>query len=349
MLNRNYINNHKDYYSLYKKYSSINDIAKPFNYKNSTSDIFYQKYCKYKKKYLSLKESKYLNQIAGAVKEESNKNILLSKEKGLIGTIEWANNNAEKYFDEKIEKGIWGLKKNVSTMKFKLENVEADIDFNLFHLRNSKENSKPLIVLPGYSSDSLGMTLTRTSKFKDVIFSKGFSDIYVFDFTGIGGRKKDKPEDPGFDIQALVKQYPSGINRMYEIISEHLARYISQNFNNFSILGRSAGGGLSMQMVFLHGLNPIGLNLAAPGYSYQDIHEYIINYSNKDLPLRICWAKEDNKIPEIQDENGSDGKKLKKSIENSLYTNIEYYSISIGSYDVKLTHRILPILFENIV
>ena len=96
---------------------------------------------------------------------------------------------------------------------------------------------------------------------------------------------------------------------MYEIISEHLARYISQNFNNFSILGRSAGGGLSMQMVFLHGLNPIGLNLAAPGYSYQDIHEYIINYSNKDSPLRICWAKEDNKIPEIQDENGSDGKK----------------------------------------
>ena len=37
---------------------------------------------------------------------------------------------------------------------------------------------------------------------------------------------------------------------MYEIISQHLANFISQNFNNFSILGRSAGGGLSMQMVF---------------------------------------------------------------------------------------------------
>jgi pimeloyl-ACP methyl ester carboxylesterase len=317
------------------------------------------KYYKYKMKYLNLKKSN-LNQVAGGTRHlknmtgssmnSINKNILISEERGLEGTIEWANSNAEKYFDDQIEKSIWGLKKNVSNMKFKLEDVEADIDFNLFHLRNIdlEEDSKPLIVLPGYSSDSLGMTLTRTSKFKNVILSKGFSDIYVFDFTGIGGRKKDKPEDPGFEIQALVKQYPSGINRMYEIISQHLANFISQNFNNFSILGRSAGGGLSMQMVFLHGLNPVGLNLASPGYSFKDIEQSMKDYPNKDLPIRICWAKEDLKNPEVQEDKGNDGKNLRETLNNSSYTNMKYYSVSVGSENDKLTHRILPELLKNL-
>lgn len=312
-------------------------------------------------KYLNSKKSN-LNQVAGggvrhlktmtgSSINSTNKNILISEEMGLNGTIAWANSNAGKYFDDPIEEGLWQLRKNVSNMKFKLEDVEADIDFNLFHLRNNdlEEDSKPLIVLPGYSSDSLAMTLTRTSKFKDVILSKGFSDIYVFDFTGIGGRKKDKPEDPGFEIQALVKQYPSGINRMYEIISQHLADFISQNFNNFSILGRSAGGGLSMQMVFLHGLNPVGLNLASPGYSFKDIEQNIKDYPNKDLPIRICWAKEDLKNPEVQEDKGNDGKNLRLTLNNSSYNNMEYYSVSVGSDNDKLTHRILPELFENLV
>ena len=338
------------FYKKYCKYSSS----------NSTCDTYKSKYYKYKNKYLNLKKSNlnqatgggviHLKTMTGSSMNSINRNILISGEMGLNGTIEWANSNADKYFDDQIEEGLWQLKKNVSNMKFKLEDVEADIDFNLFHLRNNdlEEKSKPLIVLPGYSSDSLGMTLTRTSKFKDVILSKGFSDIYVFDFTGIGGRKKDKPEDPGFEIQALVKQYPSGINRMYEIISQHLANFISQNFNNFSILGRSAGGGLSMQMVFLHGLNPVGLNLASPGYSFKDIEQSIKDYPNKDLPIRICWAKEDLKNPEVQEDKGNDGKNLRETLNNSSYTNMEYYSVVVGSDNDKLTHRILPELLKNL-
>ena len=120
-----------------------------------------------------------------------NKNILISEEKDLAGTIKWANSNADKYFDDPIEEELWHQKKYFN-MKFKLEDLETDIDFNLFHLRNNnlEEKSKPLIVLPGYSSDSLAMTLTRTSKFKDVILSKGFSDIYVFDFTELEVERK---------------------------------------------------------------------------------------------------------------------------------------------------------------
>ena len=254
------------------------------------------------------------------------------------GTIEWANSNAEKYFDPPIEV-MWNLIELATSMHFSLDGVEAIINFNLFHLRNSESEykSKPLIILPGYSSDSLGMTLTRTSRMKNEIFSKGFSDIYVFDFTGIGGRKKDKPEEPGLNIQAAVND----INGMYEIISKHLSEYISQNYRNFSILGRSAGGGLALQLVFLHRLEPVSLNLAAPGYSYDDIKEHIIDYSNKSLPIRICWAKEDKKILE------EDGQKLKELLKD--YTDFMYYLVIVGSEDDKATHRIQPILLDNLI
>ena len=312
---------------------------------NSKSYTFYQKYCKYKMKYLNLKKpqsgggTRKLKSMIGSAINSVHRNILISEEKGFEGTIEWANSNAEKYFDPPIEEGIWNLIELATSMNFSLDGVEAIINFNLFHLRNldSEYNSKPLIILPGYSSDSLAMTLTRTSRMKNEIFSKGFSDIYIFDFTGIGGRKKDKPEEPGLNIQAAVND----INGMYEIISEHLSKYISENYKNFSILGRSAGGGLSLQLVFLHGLEPVSLNLAAPGYSYDDIKEHIIAYPNKDLPIRICWAKEDKKISE------KDGQKLKELLND--YTDFMYYLVVVGSEDDKATHRIQPILLDNLI
>ena len=128
---------------------------------------------------------------------------------------------------------------------------------------------------------------------------------------------------------------------MYEIISKHLSKYISENYKNFSILGRSAGGGLSLQLVFLHGLQPVSLNLAAPGYSYDDIKEHIIAYPNKDLQIRICWAKEDKKISE------EDGQKLKELLKD--YTDFMYYLVIVGSEDDKATHRIQPILLDNLI
>lgn len=296
------------------------------------------KYLKYKKKYLDLKKT--MNQYGGG------NNILISSEKGLNGTIDWINSQSEKYHDPKIEQD-WKLLKNVSEMNFELKDFTAKIDFNLFHLRNNnlEENLKPLIILPGFSSDSLGMTLTRISKFTNTIFEKGFSDIYIFDFTGIGGRKKDKPEEPGIEIQKQVSDIPI----MYQLISEHLSKYITNNYTNFSILGRSAGGGLSLQMIFIHKLKPNSLNVATPGYSFNNISEHVINYNNKSLPIRICWAKEDKKNPEIQEDKGNDGKNLKKLLKNNDYTNYEYYSISVGSDDDKLTHRILPKLINKLI
>ena len=61
-----------DYKNKYYKYSSIKTRCSSEtldkSYKNSTSDIFYQKYCKYKNKYLNLK-----NQFAGSVSTGESK------------------------------------------------------------------------------------------------------------------------------------------------------------------------------------------------------------------------------------------------------------------------------------
>ena len=80
-------------------------------------------------------------------------------------------------------------------MDFKTKDSILKIKFNCFKLRNDnmEENSRPLFVLPGYSTQSFGWTISRTSKYHTEIFSQGFSDIYVFDFTGIGGRKEKRP------------------------------------------------------------------------------------------------------------------------------------------------------------
>lgn len=81
------MNNQIDTYTgKYYKYSSINTRCSSEtldkSYKNSTSDIFYQKYCKYKKKYLSLK-----NQYGSSVSKQKNFGKRLD---GQIETVEWS-------------------------------------------------------------------------------------------------------------------------------------------------------------------------------------------------------------------------------------------------------------------
>ena len=51
----------------------------------------------------------------------------------------------------------------------------------------------------------------------------------------------------------------------------------------------------------------------------------------------------------MQEDKGNDGINLKNTLNNSSYINMEYYSVSVGSDDDKLTHRILPELLENLV
>jgi len=133
----------------------------------------------------------------------------------------------------------------------------------------------------------------------------------------------------------------------YRKISSHLASIINE-YNNFSLLGRSAGGGLSLQLGLSMLPNILGLNLACPGYKMDDILPRI-QQGNKDLPIRLCWAREDIKI--VEDNTNPDGGfHLGKQFTNNEYTNFKYLLMSTGGNAEHIhTHRIQPILIENLV
>ncbi len=323
---------------------------------------FRKKYLKYKRKYLDLKKNEKLNQIGAGTrylmegheccdgskdKKLYQTNNLISSEKNINQLIEWIN--SQEYFDKKIDEELGWKIENLQPMNFILDSIIMPINFNWLHLRNDleDENSRPLFVLPGFSSDSLGMTISRITQYKDVVFNLGFSDIYVFDFTGIGGRKKDDKFNPGINLQELVQTELDSdhISEMYLIISNHLSNIISSGYFNYSILGRSAGGGLALNLVFSNeteSFNPTGLNIATPGINFEKIKEKIINYGNKDLPIRMCWAKEDKKNP-IE----KDGVSLDK-IFSDFYSDYKYYVVEMEDDNDVKTHRIMPILLENL-
>lgn len=244
----------------------------------------------------------------------------------------------------------WEKIKLPQQLNFKIENYEKLINFNTYKLTNSDNvGNKKLIILPGFSSDSFGWTLSRISKYHQTIFAQGFKEIHIFDFTGIGGRKDDKTI-PQFNIQSdVIKNFPD-INNIVDIAYIQISKFLTDNifnqFINYSILGRSAGGGLALNMVFSCGLEPNGLNLAAPGIDFQQLAPKIEHFFNKSLPIRLCSTNNDKKVP-IEHKDGSYN--LANQIMNSQFTDFIFFIKSTITNDDVINHRIQEILIKNLV
>ena len=294
--------------------------------------------------------SKRMIGAAAAEALESKENILLTNQ---IPKEEIISSINEQNYDEgfQIPNDLNWTKIHFEDkdMDFKTKTMILKIKFNCFKLRNEtlEENSRPLFVLPGYSTQSFGWTISRTSKYRKEIFSQGFSDIYVFDFTGIGGRKEN--EDPGIELQKVIKkdnpENPHAIDDMYQLIAKHIKESILSVFNNISLLGRSAGGGLSLHIALTHQLPVKGLNVACPGVDMKRIAE-IIPMAKKDLPIRLSFASKDKKVP-IDGPDG--GTNLSKLFFDNDYSDFIYLVMSTTSDDDHLNHRLHPILLKNLV
>ena len=340
----------------------INELIYPICYMND----YRKKYLKYKLKYF--KKLNMLNQMGGSNSNISKKskdcckktedhdccgghhhytnldpNVSITSERDIDDLISWID--SKEFYDEKIlENPGWSIV-NLGVFPLIVEKFKIPLTINWLNIRNEglEKDSRPLFILPGFSSDSLGMTISRISENKEIIFSKGFSDIYIFDFTCIGGRSKDISDKPGIDFQSYIKKElgSESIDKMYMKISEILYSIISK-YSNYSILGRSAGGGLCLHLVFTNDLKTKGLNIASPGINFEAIVEKIMDYKNKNLPIRMCWAQEDKKNP-----INSVGIPL-DDVFTEYFTNYQYYVVGVGSDDDKITHRILPILIKNL-
>ena len=114
---------------------------------------YQKKYNIYKNKYLKLKNS---IQKGGS---EKIVNKLITNDKNIDELIRWID--SQNYYDINIGENPGWTINNLEPLDFELESVKASINFNWCHLHNPRMdlNRRPLIVLPGFSSDSLGMTI----------------------------------------------------------------------------------------------------------------------------------------------------------------------------------------------
>ena len=315
-------------------------------------------YMKYKNKYLLAKQEKlnnlegggkrYLKNMIGSASMVASVNNIpkteitsLQKDGTFDNLIQSANSN--NLSEEEIENLNGYDTVQIPSQYFNLQGITTTIDYELLH-NGDNSNRRPLFILPGFSTSSVTMTIGRIHKFKDDIFSQGFTDIYIFNFTSIGKLP-----------QNIEKTHERPQYETYHEISKHLAGYLNE-YDNISLLGRSAGGGLALQIAlkYLYPNKLTGLNIACPGYSHEDIFPALEEYENKGLPIRMCWAVDDKKIAEGAD-NPDGGVTLQEQIISSGFKDFQYYQVNTLELDTKgkdehiHTHRIQPELIENLV
>lgn len=203
-----------------------------------------------------------------------------------------------------------------------------EINYSVFKYSNDNEIKKQLIVIPGFSKKSICWTLGRINFFLDKL-STIYSDICIFNLEDL---KKKTP----IITQSGVSNYD-----LYTKIGYQLNKVIKHlNYDNISLIGRSAGGALALIISSLND-KVNGLNLACPGYEEAMITDFI-NSSNKDIPVVISWSKEDTKIPLDK------GLNLEKKLEEAG-VNVTLHVISTGKEEDKYNHRIQQVLIDNLV
>jgi len=189
----------------------------------------------------------------------------------------------------------WSFVK-LTKSKFELvvnNKVRKDIIYGCIHYGDNS-NSTPLIIIPGFSNQSFGWTVGRINSNREKLHKK-FSDIYIFDNSSIHKTPNNLEKSEEKIAQSVTYLE---ISKMYV----ELIRSIIGD-NKFSLLGRSAGGGISL-MIGMGDLNSniTELYLAAPGYSL----EYMESQDLSKLPkkLLISHSINDQKI-KIDDPDGS--------------------------------------------
>lgn len=274
----------------------------------------------------------------------------------------WIENNKENSYT--IPNDEEWQKIEVGNFKLETETIDTTIKINCYKYSNpsvvsSEESNKQILFLPGFSDNSFLWTLSRISKFKDFIIQQGFSEIFIFDFTAIGGNKnyagiKGLEKGHNFQKNALEEEKSGikfGIDEMYKKIAFGLKGLIESNndiFTNFSIAGRSAGGGLSIHLVLTFGLVVNGLNIACPGFNYDSLLEnenfksFIEQKENRNLPIRLCHSFPDTKV------NIEESNKFAMLIGNK-FVNFVYYSVSKIYDNEEINHRFQEILLFNLV
>jgi hypothetical protein len=229
-----------------------------------------------------------------------------------------------------VEQVIWKLYHvNIPDgKKFKL--LGSDIEYNIVHTK-MREEGHPLVVVPGYSDKSICWTIGEMNRYLTTMpecFEK-FNEIFLINLENV------KP------IQEANKDKRDQLDNEIAIHLDRILRGLK--LKDVSLLGRSAGGGQCIHIARISAENGDdyikALNLACPGYKKDGIMDFIEARLDKPIPIRFCWAIEDNTVPIHQ------GYNMKQQLIDSGYIKkgknlLKFVEISTNSDKPAINHRV---------
>ncbi len=195
---------------------------------------FYDKYLKYKTKYISLKNQKGLFQIGGS----------------------------------------------------KIDNIkESSVSINI--IEGASKSDIELIIIPGFSTSSYDRNYKTLFEYYDIKLDiKKFNKIHLVKFQ----------DDEEFSIRTLhgelLKEDVNLENKLYEKLAEIINNKLKPA--TYTILAKSAGGGVAIYLSELIPKQIKKLLLFAPGVGY--INNDLETLTLKESKIIVGWNKEDTKV-----------------------------------------------------
>lgn len=172
----------------------------------------------------------------------------------------------------------------------KIEEKFGEINLTTIPLNNP--SGMPLLVIPGYSFNSFETMLTKIKEGFEYLENK-YSVIHMINW-GDKVKKDNTVEEETLTEEQKFKKFEE--NEQYRIeLAKLMNKCISSpdlNLKNFAILGKSAGGGVSMHMTGAnHEVKK--LFVCCPGTNSNGS----TLVGNPDVKIYISWNTNDEKLP----------------------------------------------------
>jgi hypothetical protein len=202
---------------------------------------------------------------------------------------------------------------------------DNDMIYTKISLNNTGSDLPDLLVLPGFSIDSHNDMLGILIKGKEFIKDR-FRTMYMFNF-GEKNRTKSKVCSAGLAGDAKYEKEDE-FKKELAVIVDKLIRSSGLNLRNFTVLAKSAGGGIAF---FLAGINPEVkvLMAACPGFH----NNGTVVKDRKDLKIYIMWNMDDEYLNYNEEKNEDGTIKKSKRIEIMKQLELQGNDVTFYSYD----------------
>jgi hypothetical protein len=199
--------------------------------------------------------------------------------------------------------------------------VEKYGEINLFKIPLENESGMDLLVIPGYSFKSFTTMLTKLIEGMPFIKNK-YRNLYMINW---GDKVKalsqsvlvDVPKERNYIVQDKFREELANL-------IDKFTRSPDMNLHNFTLLGKSAGGGVSF---FLAGMNPEVkvFMVCCPGITNRGS----VVVGRPELEIHLAWNKDDDLIPYSVHEE------IVRQLEDQG-NNVMFHSYEVGGHELNV-------------